>query len=258
LKPAFFLHGGPGLTSLPERRWIGPKPGLEWWDQPRIAAGAAHGFRQLCEACGAAFLGYTAQASQPVQLVAASFGVHLALDLVDRFPNRISGLVLLSPTLDPQRAYLRLARQVLALHPGSVLRESIQAAQAQPGAREAFWSMVAQVLATPDFVDLYWGPGMPERRAQFKALLGDGSVFDFATFHAVLDDFLFSGEARPSSPLAFTGPVCAVIGNADGLYDPATDDAELLRCFPQARIQRLDAGHFLHLEAPAVSWMECT
>lgn len=242
----FFLHGGPGLSTLPERRWMEAPPTMCWWDQPRVQAGTPQAFLHLCEATRAAFREQARQS--PVVVAAASFAVHLALDLIEQYPDDIARLVLISPTFDPRAAYLRLAQRVSELHRNDDLAGKIRVVQSRPTDSAAFWEMVATVLATPDFLDLYWGPGAPERREQFKAMLGDGDVFDFATFHAVLDDFLFGSGRRSNTQRVFGKPVTIVVGAHDMLCHPIANDSDLLHRLPQAEIRTVQAGHFLHLE----------
>lgn len=254
----FFLNGGPGLSTGPERLWMDAPREMHLYDQPRFLVDVPFAFRHLKDAAAAAF--HKQARHGPIVLVASSFAVHLALDLIVRCPADIARLVLISPTLAPRDAYLALAEQVSEVLQDCELAEKARAVQACPADSDAFWAMIGILLTQPDLLDQYWGQGALQRRDELKRMLGDANIFDFATFYAVLNDFLFGDYPRSEIMLStalnnFTKPVTVAIGRDDILWPHSAASNWMPSCPPQTRILSFPAGHFLHLEVPVRDWL---
>lgn len=250
---ALYLHGGPALSAIPERIALGDEGEIYWWDQPRPDSADAQPYSSLLAAAATELCRMVARVGQPVTLIANSFGAHLALQLSDRLPEKISRIILLAPTFDMRASFANFARRIAASssEPTELLRLA-DAAEAKPADREAFWQLVFGLVGTPGFADYYWSPGADERKRWFNTLLADPDVFDFPSFSAILDDFLHTAPFNGRS--AFLGPVSIQCGRYDPLNRPEAIAAAWTKFYPQATIETRNAGHLLHLELPIADW----
>lgn len=251
---ALYLHGGPALRAIPERIALGENRGIYWWDQPRPDPADAQPYASLLAAAATELCRIVARAGKPVALIANSFGAHLALQLSDRLPEKISRIILLAPAHDMRTSFANFARRIAASSSDSAeLVKLADAAEADRSDMEAFWQLVFGLVGTPGFADYYWSPGADERRRWFSTLLADPAVFDFPSFSAILDDFLryppFSGRT------AFHGPVSIQCGLHDPLNKPDAIAAAWKTFYPQATVHTRNAGHLLHLELPPSEWI---
>lgn len=251
--PALYLHGGPGLSALPERLRLGESLGISWWDQPRPAPDSTRPFAELVEAAHGEFTRRAIECGGKLGLLANSFGAQIALRLANRDPQRIAYITLLAPVRDLQTAFIRLARRLARDRaPAGELLSMAETLARQPDDRERFWQLIAAILATPDFLDAYWSPRAIEQRSWMAALIGDSAVFDFNAFQSIVNDFL--NEPPRIGPTLFTGPVSLVLGAHDSLNDNDAEGKAWKAHFPQAELRVVDAGHFPHLERPTDEW----
>lgn len=249
----FFLHGGPGASAIPERQWFGTSLDVYWWDQPRPSQQSQQPFAELLEAVEAEIEAQARAHGGPITLLTHSFGARLALQVADRLAEYLCRMVLLAPTYDLGQAYARLARR---LAPLSCRRRNLLAAADaltdKPQDASAFHHLVNEILATPNFLDLYWTADAVEQREWLKSLITDPRVFDFTVFHALAESQLsyppVVGKQR------FAHPVTVVLGAADPLLDIAQETRRWQEYWPQAHVQVLDAGHFIQFELCPELW----
>jgi pimeloyl-ACP methyl ester carboxylesterase len=187
---------------------------------------------------------------QPVALLANSFGVHLALALIERVPDRVRSLDILGGTLDMRMAFVRLAERISEVNRDADLKAVSVRAQ-EKGDSESLWALIGKLFTVGNLLDFYWGPGAEEQCEAMKALAASGALVHAATFQAALGDFL---GRKPAAPPTFSGSVRVLVGR----FDPyaRADDAGMWRAvFPNASVEFVEAGHFPHLELPAKDWM---
>lgn len=251
---ALYLHGGPALSAIPERIALGEVVGIHWWDQPRPDQSDAQPYASLLAAAATELCRTAARADRPVGLIANSFGAHLALQLSNRLPEKISRIILLAPAYDMHTSFANFARRIAASSAdSSELVRLAEAAETDRADMDAFWQLVYGLVGTPGFSDYYWSPHADDRKRWFSALLAEPAVFDFPSFSAILGDFLrdppFGGRT------AFHGPVSIQCGLHDPLNKPDAIAAVWKKFYPQATIETRDAGHLLHLELPPSEWI---
>jgi pimeloyl-ACP methyl ester carboxylesterase len=245
-----FLHGGPGLSAALERQRFGTTLPVHWWDQPHVNAEMAAPFERLVDAAIRELEQLFESQGKPVALLANSFGVHLALALIERVPERVRSLDVLGGTLDMRMAFVRLAERISEVNRDADLKAVSVRAQ-EKGASESLWALIGKLFTVGNLLDFYWGPGAEEQCEAMKALAASGALVHAATFQAALGDFI---EKKPAAPPTFSGSVRVLVGR----FDPyaRADDAALWRAvFPQVAVQFVEAGHFPHLELPAKDWM---
>lgn len=247
-----FLHGGPGLSAIAERALYGNALAIHWWDQPRSVVLFASPFDALVDAAEEEVVRLS-PAGQSVNLIAHSFGAHLALRLAMRIPERLSQIVLLAPVYNVGDAFARLARRLLEINPSSApLLEAVQEFRAA-GDFDRFARLAAQVIGVANFIDVYWSPSAHARRRWFVDLLTHQPVFDMNAFEVIVRDFWSAGAS--SAPARVAGPVHLVFGRADPLVDIEVERQTWLGLFRHATSRDIDCGHFVHLEAtPSVWW----
>jgi pimeloyl-ACP methyl ester carboxylesterase len=189
----------------------------------------------------------------PVRVLAHSFGAVLALHLAMRQPEAIGSVILLAPVSDIGGAFARLA---LRLCDRPADRERLLAAHAQYllacDDYAAFSGLAQTVLATQDFIDVYWAPGSTSRCDAFKTLLANESLFDHGTFEAITRDLCRQPPLNITTRIV--GPVHVVLGRHDPLVDPDTEYPIWGAYFPTATPHLIETGHFPHLEADASEW----
>jgi pimeloyl-ACP methyl ester carboxylesterase len=245
-----FLHGGPGLSAVLERHRFGNTLPVHWWDQPHVSADVGAPFEWLVDAAEKE-LGRLFDAQEKrVVLLTSSFGVHLALALIARVPEKVASLDILGGTLDMRMAFVRLAQRISEVNRDADLKAVSDRAE-EKGDNESLWALIEKLFTVGNLLDFYWSPGAQEQCESMKALAASGLLVHAATFQAVLGDFL---ERKPAAPPTFSGSVRVLIGR----FDPyaRADDAGLWRAvFPQAAVEFVEAGHFPHLELPAKDWM---
>jgi hypothetical protein len=245
-----FLHGGPGLSAALERQRFSDTLPVHWWDQPHVDADVAAPFEWLVDTAEKELGRLFDAQERPVELLANSFGVHLALALIERVPAKIRSLDILGGALDMRTAFVRLAQRISEVNRDAEL-EAVGVRAEERGDSESLWALIGKLFTVGNLVDFYWGPGAEEQCEAMRALAASGALVHAATFQAVLGDFL---GRKPAAPPTFSGSVRILIGR----FDPyaRADDAGLWRVvFPQAAVEFVEAGHFPHLELPAEDWM---
>jgi pimeloyl-ACP methyl ester carboxylesterase len=250
-----FLHGGPGLCALPERQRFGDSLSVYWWDQPRSVMLFANPFNELVDLAEDELLRMADRRRGPVRLLAHSFGAVLALHLAVRQPEAIDTVDLLAPVSHVGGAFARLALRLCAVR-GSDRHRLLAARErylAASGDLAAFGDLTQAILATPDFIDLYWAPASADKRNAFKSLLERGGLFDVATFDAVARDHLH--VPRLQAITRVRGRVRIVLGRYDPLIDPDAEASIWRGYFPTATTHRLDVGHFVQFEADPSAWL---
>jgi pimeloyl-ACP methyl ester carboxylesterase len=245
-----FLHGGPGLSVALERQRFGNTLPVHWWNQPHVDADVAAPFERLVNAAEKE-LGRLFDAQEtPVALLANSFGVHLALALIERVPEKITSLDILGGILGMRMAFVRLAQRISEVNRDAEL-EVVSVEAETRGDSESLWALIEKLFTVSNLLDFYWNPSAQAQLEEMKALAANGSLIHVPTYLAVLRDFLGRKSAAPPT---WSGSVRVLIGR----FDPyaRADDAELWRAvFPKAAVEFAQAGHFPHLELPAKDWM---
>lgn len=254
--PNLFLHGGPGLSCFAEREHYGTTLPIHWWDQPRAVVMFAHPFAELVEMATDTVSECAQQCGQPVGLVAHSFGAQLALHVASRIPEQLYAVTLLAPAFNIVDALARVGRCVLDRRAGAAgLQRALQLLAQQPYNRDCFWLLVDELMATPDFLRVYFSDDADVEYAAFTDLMARESLLDASAFRAILQD---SWALQPiHGPIALGCPVDLVFGKYDVLSDSSEEEAIWLQYFAQARSRHLDAGHFVHLERPPDEWWPC-
>jgi pimeloyl-ACP methyl ester carboxylesterase len=249
-RQVLFLHGGPGLSAVLERQRFGDTLPVQWWDQPHVDADVAAPFEWLVDAAMKK-LGRLFDAQQkPVVLLANSFGVHLALGLIGRVPEKIESLSVVGGILDMRTAFVRLGLRISEVNRDAEL-DAVSVRAEERGDSESLWALIEKLFTVANLLDFSWGPNAQLQLGEMKALAASGSLVHVPTYLAVVRDFL---ERKPRMPPKFGGAVQVWIGR----FDPyaRADDAGLWRAvFPQAAVEFVEAGHFPHLELPATVWM---
>lgn len=250
-----FLHGGPGSSAIPERELYGNSLPLLWWDQPRAEVLFARPYQALLDDAAIQTETLISRGADKVNLVAHSFGAHLALHLALLMPEKIGAIALIAPVFDVVDAIVRLGMHVVsrATDPRRLVK-ALEENRAQHSRFEAFQMLVEEIWAVPGLLDVYWSPASVERKKWFLEVIEREPWLDFNTFMVILKDFW---ETKPMHARATVqGPVNLVFGTHDVLVDAQQETQNWLRFFPDATISLLDAGHYVHLEAPPDLWLK--
>jgi pimeloyl-ACP methyl ester carboxylesterase len=246
-----FLHGGPGLSAELERQRFGSSLPVHWWDQPHVNADESSPYDHLVNATLEQLHRLSALDSSPINLLASSFGVHLALELIERAPAKVGHVSIVGGILDVRSAFVRLGRCVAEKNKDEDLAAASLHADHSPDST-SLWGLVERLFSVTNLLDFYWSPTATEQRDSMKALAAEGALLHVPTYKAVLTDFLAGNSLRES--LEWHGTANVWIGR----YDPYTlpGDIEAWQTvLPRASVQIVDAGHFPHLELQPSVWL---
>lgn len=249
--PTLFLHGGPGLSAIGERRVHGATLPIDWWDQPRTVTAAPRPFHALVDA--AAERAAAVAAAGKVHLVGHSFGAVLAHRLSLRMPERIASITLLAPAHDLADVFVRLGSYVTRfVDDPAPLDAAVARLLAAPRDFAAAQALSGIVYTVPAFLTAYWSPWAGDKLAWFGDLMQKEPVFDGAAFDAIAGDAW--PELGPPAVSGFAGPVDIVYGDADVLVDAAASLPLWRQAFPQAGSRVVHSGHMIQVESPAAAW----
>src|SRR5258708_39643989 len=159
-----FLHGGPGLSAELERRQFGSSLPVHWWDQPHFEAGQPNAYDRLVDSALAELHRLVDMANGPVDLLASSFGVHLALALLEQAPAKIGKLSVIGGVLKLRTALVRLALRIAEHNHDSTLMTVSQEAQHSADAA-SLWALSDRLLSVPNLLDFYWSSSATAQRA---------------------------------------------------------------------------------------------
>ncbi len=245
-----FLHAGPGLNAHVERQVLGDRyPHIHFWDQPSLPQRAG-AFRFLVDAAAAEVERLAAASGGRVDLLAHSFGGHLAAALLERLPERVGDCRLVSVIHDVPTGYLNLLRLMAAdAATERGLRDDITAfLAAHPATRgdpARVWEYFGLIVREAAVLRRYWLE--PAHYRRYTELAATGPAWDAETFRNVLEDFLADYGQAPQPVL--DKPVRIELGGRDPLLNLDPEIALWRARFPRADITvRPGSGHFIHLE----------
>jgi pimeloyl-ACP methyl ester carboxylesterase len=247
-----FLHGGPGLSAELERRQFGSSLPVHWWDQPRVDAHESEPYEYLINAALEELHRLSCLEGTPIALLASSFGVHLALALIERAPAKVGQVSIVGGVLDMRAALVQLGCRVALQNQDLGLAAASHSAQESPRDSTSLWTLIDRLFSVTNLLDFYWSPTATAQRDQMKALASEGTLVHLPTYQAVLGDFLARQPTR--EPSQWRGAARVSIGR----HDPYTlpDDTESWRTvLPSASVTFVEAGHFPHLELPPSVWL---
>lgn len=245
-----FLHGGPGMSAELERRQFGTSLPVRWWDQPHFETAQASAFNHLVDIAIDELHRIYDPEKKPLALLANSFGVHLALALIDRVPAMIGHLSIVGGILDLRTALVRLGLHVAKQNRDSSLAAASQRAR-QSTESASLWDLIDRLFTITNLLDFYWSSTATVQRKAMNELAAKGALFHLPTYQAVLNDFMT--RTAPQSTL-WQGSSNVWIGRNDPYASPS-DVKSWREVLPSASIQFVDAGHFPHLELPPSVWL---
>jgi pimeloyl-ACP methyl ester carboxylesterase len=238
------------LSAALERQRFGDTLPVHWWDQPHVDADVTAPFERLADAAEKELGRMFAAQEWPVALLANSFGVHVALALIERVPEKIRSVSIVGGVLGLRTAFVRLGRRISEVNRDAGL-EAVTVRAQEKDDSESLWALIEKLFTVSNLFEFYWGPAAQEQCKSMNALAASGELVHAATFRAVLADFL---KRKPAAAQAFNGAVRVLVGRCDPYA--SADDAGLWRAvFPQAAVEFVEAGHFPHLELPAKDWI---
>jgi pimeloyl-ACP methyl ester carboxylesterase len=246
-----FLHGGPGLNAELERRQFGSSLPVRWWDQPQVNADESAPYDRLVDAALEELHRLSSLDGRPIAVLANSFGVHLALALIERAPAKVRCVSIVGGILDMRNAFVRLGRRVAEKNQDQDLAAASLHAD-QSASSVSLWDLIERLFSVTNLLDFYWSPTATAQRDQMKALAAEGAVLHAPTYQAVLTDFLARNSLQKS--LEWCGAANVWIGRYDPYASPADIEA-WQTVLPRASVQFVDAGHFPHLELPPSVWL---
>lgn len=252
LPNTLFLHGGPGLHCAVEREWFGDTLPILWWDQPASVAGDPTPFRTLVAHAGCQLEQLAESCGGQVDLIAHSFGGQIAAALAREYPALISRITLLGCPHDRVNFFFLFAQRLLEggyERPG--LREALAAVEEHCD-ESRFLALIQASYPAGTLPDIYFAPHSAAVRDRYFAMAAKAPPVDFATFFAVMQEFLHTPNS--TQPAKYGGDVVIIMGRDDPLLELDVDRKKWCGVFPQTEFRLVDAGHFVHLELPPNVW----
>ena len=246
-----FLHGGPGLHCAVEREWFGDTLPVLWWDQPTVAESPAP-FNTLVTHAAKQLEAMVDSTGGQVGLIAHSFGGQIATALIRKHPALISRITLLGCPHDRFQFFFLLAQRLLETgHEFPGLQDALAAVEENCD-EASFFSLIQACYPGGNLPGIYFGPHSSGARNRYLSVLATAPPVDFATFFAVMKEFLLIPNS--TQPTGYDGEVVIIMGRDDPLLDLEADRRKWLDVFPQANFKQVDAGHFLQFELPPDIW----
>jgi pimeloyl-ACP methyl ester carboxylesterase len=255
-----FVHGGPGLTTVPERRRFGKDleasgvAGLFWNEPaPSRPEGPPFSPANAFESAVASLRTAVDRLDRPV-FVAHSFGAHYLLNLPRAVLERARHIVLISPTLllndTLRRIIASAARHFDAEEPEKASRTRDLLARSEQFFDKPMEDAVQLALTDPQLLPHQWRD--PVAAGEFFAVLQEpGAGFDVDCLFAVLRRLTKVGAGDLSRIGAIPTPATLIIGDEDPVLDQERVTESARRIFPGVEVRGFPgAGHYPHLERP--------
>ena len=243
-----FLHGGPGLTAVLERRRWGHLP-VHWWDQPRFSPGTQQAHEKLVRATLDELASLYEPDRTPVPVLASSFGAHLALTLMVRAPEQIGAVSIVGGIVDVRAALVQLGRRMAECKRDVTLADASDAAAREV---EPVWALIEHLFGLPGLLGCYWSPAARAQCQEMLDLAAAGGLLHGPTFQSVLREVFL--RPLPNGPREWHAPLTVCLGRHDP-YGTASDEKTWKQLLPYAQVSWVDAGHFPHLELNPSLWM---
>ncbi len=223
-KDALFLHMGPGMNShIESRLFQNTYPNIEFWDQ-----GEAASFSHIVDKA------LQKMALNKKSIIAHSFGGLIATEIVNRVPEQVTRLQLISSGFHFKNSFFHLLTKINPLI-------EIQ----KPRSIEDFWKLYSMVCKKKEFLKYYFGNESSYFR--YLELAKDSPPLRENVFRSVAESYLKHQLKKARS--RFTGPVYLYLGEKDPLIDIQAEIAAWKSVFPQVKIKTYkDHGHFIHIE----------
>lgn len=233
-KSKLFLHMGPGFHALVEKKLFeNSYPDVEFWSQPQTSS-----FSDLLQSAESKFL---EMKSDKIDLLAHSFGGQLAIQLIQKYPQKIGKVVLLNSGVDPFECFINLALKL------GVLNEN-EANQARRAPVSQKMDLILKIAITPKFPFLYWFS--EDKMKHYESVYSHVPPLDVNVFVSVFADFLNVQNSLPRDLKSWTGPVSIIASGDDNLLNYKHDVEVWSLYFSRAHFIKLHGvGHYAHVES---------
>jgi pimeloyl-ACP methyl ester carboxylesterase len=252
-KTGLFLHMGPGFHSLIEaqllaRHW----PHLEYWNQPLISEPFA-AFKQLVDASKTKVNELYSYTGEPIQLVAHSFGGHIATQILREMPEKIESCDFYSTGYNIPESFYSLLQHLQkdsATEAGlkNQIDIFIKSKNGEAPNKSEIWSYLTLISQDPTFFRFYWPTA--ELFQKYISFAANTPATDILTFQNVLNDFLDQHfQIENLKPVKWSGKINFHLGDQDPLLLLDSETKIWKTLYPQAEFNILKtSGHFIHLE----------
>jgi pimeloyl-ACP methyl ester carboxylesterase len=255
-----FVHGGPGLSSQPERLLLGPLLARQqlpavFWDEPsRLRPGLPpfnplRAYDHWLESLRRSIINY-----RPKILIGLSFG---ALGLIDALneghPEELQQVLMIAPTLDMNRVFKTMMSFCIQDYMSSDTPSAEQLKSYRDQTR-GFWDTAMQmgvdlVWANPKLLTHYFAD--PEFLQQWAGTLNSEFQIDFESQKAVLND-LAQRQTRQPKAKPLNLELTVWYGKSDPVFDRAEIEQLVRPRFRSVQfVEAENCGHFPHIEKSA-------
>jgi pimeloyl-ACP methyl ester carboxylesterase len=255
MEKSLFLHWGPGGNAQAELKQFNARfpSSFVWWNQPAPSPASLHPYQDILDAAFIELNRIHQETQTAVRLVAHSFGVQLALDLVQKAPEKISRLVLIGALSSVIQGHVKLGYRLARHYRDETIKSTTLEFEKEPGFA-TFSNLIQAVTRYPDFLIHYWGYNQHSLKARDAFLqFAEGTpIMDFDTYLLVMKN-LFDSKILDRPVPSLNLPVEIHLGNQDPYFDIKDEMEEWQKKIPQAKIIAHTAGHFVHLES-SIEW----
>lgn len=251
-KPSLFLHMGPGLHAEVEKKLLSKKwSHTYFWNQPSIHV-AENAFNQLVNSATQKLTELQTEIGQPIQIIAHSFGGHIANKLIQNNSSKISDCIFFNCGYDIPNGFFRLLKVIAQSSiTAPDLKKEINSylKTKSKSAKEDIWSYIGLISKDPNFNSYYWVDKNKYNR--YIELVSKTSALDMLSFQYILNDFLQNHlNLDMIQATNWKGKVEFHFGEKDPLIDLEHEMSIWTKIYPLAKIQTYpESGHFQHLES---------
>jgi pimeloyl-ACP methyl ester carboxylesterase len=238
-----FLHYGPGGNSFAEKEILGTLTDrINFWDQPKVKHTPTP-FQSLALECER----QTAKMTKPCNLIAHSFGCDLTASLLQKNPDSLSKIILISPLRHLPSAFINLGKNLLGKEETTGLKTILETTGANVDAT-SFWNLVTQVTSHPLYNSSFWQSQACMNH--FSSLTSKAPEFDAEEWQTIIHNYIFSAP-QTNFNIFKNSNVKVILGAEDPYLTPSDFQywQELLGNENVSIIK--NAGHFPHLEDPS-------
>lgn len=258
MRTLVFVHGGPGLTTVPERRWFGSDldaagiPSVFWNEPSRTRPEGPPFQTERAFSRAVETLAKVVEDLEDIVWVAHSCGIHYVLALPEHQLAKTRHAVLVAPSFALREGIRQIA--VLAAtdfrehEPEKAARLEQLLSVSTALFDDAMADAAQLALSDATLLTHYWQD--PAAMARFMSMWQEpGAALDPECFFAVLRDLSPSWHDDLSHLSRVNAPAIVVFGDRDPIVDSALAMTFASDIFSTAESRTMPhAGHFPHLE----------
>ena len=238
-----FFHFGPGGHARTEQAWLASSSKLHFFDCSTLSPPPCN-FDEMVNM----HREYIEENfSEPVEIVAHSFGCNVAWKLQEQLPEKITKVKLISPMRDIKQSLINFCQQVSLLEKNKTLTPLVASLKKDPSDLTALWSAVGLTYQQESALPSLWSS--VNNFNKWVSLQALSPEFDFNYWTSFLNQY-FDPKQQVSYSNKSRVPIKAYLG----LTDPYLTHSDFNFWKELLGVDNVitcpNSSHFPHLEEP--------